>query len=1093
MALRSALIGASSALFVSFSATAATRQWDGGAGTGDWQTAANWKPDGLNIDFNGTFGHRLNVNGTQELVYTSAEGTTNYKGGTDRGLVVGSATSGSMTIAGGTFSTLGTISQDIIGNGNNSTGVLTINGGNYIGTSFGTNLGLGTGVGRVSTLNVPSGSATIATLTMNSTLATINLGGAGVLEVNKITKVAGSTANLNIDGGTLRARQNETSFVSGLDAVNVLANGAVIDTNGFDVTIGNILREDANSTGGGLIKKGAGLLKLGAPSTITGVVDIQAGGLGLKASSSSSWQPSGFTFSGDALHLDLGVYDASNPAVIEVPALNVGSQVTVNVTGSNFRVGQIPLIQYQSKNITGSLALNTASLPPGVSATLVDNGTDLILLDVTQAATIFEWSGDFTNPGAGNWDGSSQNWNNFADAYSTDNAQIANFPGVVGGCTVTITGNYSPLVVNITNMTGSPFTFDGAGKLTGATALNKSNTGRAVFASGTNDYSGATTISGGALIKRAADATTGRIIVANDNASFVLDGGITDGAGQTLHLAGRGITTADYFYTGSTVQRGALQAQQGANTWEGDIVLTSDSTTIFNRIGVQNGASLSLTGNISESVPGAYLLFRAGASGDDITLGGPGTYSYTKETQMFSNGGAIILGNDDKLPTGIPLNLTSGGSTVFDMHGHHQQCGGIYSGAIGAAATITNNGAGPSVLTTTPPAATSMYLQCLIADGLESVSLVKNGEGTQVLAYGNTYSGTTTVNAGRLEINADQFTTGDVVVNGGNLKLSSGKHLASGANVKVASGAFLYLDGSSQTLGKFEGSGTVDFTYTAAGTDTLTVGELDQSSTFDGVIRQSTVRTYALTKIGAGTFTMTGLNTYTGDTTVEDGTLSVAQSNFADTSKLTIGTAESSLAVLHLPNAGTDVVAALVIDGVSQPGDGAIYDAANSGGAITGSGRIQVGTPPVTGFAAWITRTFANGTVPAGQQGAEDDPDQDGVESLLEFVLNGDPTVPDSSILPLLAVTPDAFEFTYQRRDDSVSPQTTQTFEWGTTLAAWPGSAIVPATSGPVLPATVTISAGVPDDAVTDTVKVSIPRTEDGGGGVLFGRLRVNP
>ena len=138
--------------------------------------------------------------------------------------------------------------------------------------------------------------------------------------------------------------------------------------------------------------------------------------------------------------------------------------------------------------------------------------------------------------------------------------------------------------------------------------------------------------------------------------------------------------------------------------------------------------------------------------------------------------------------------------------------------------------------------------------------------------------------------------------------------------MSIASGAFFYPDGSSQTLGKLEGGGTVDFTYTTAGVDTLTVGANDATSTFSGVIKQSTARTHALTKIGTGTLTLTGLNTYTGNTTVEDGTLSVAQSNFADTSTVTIGTAESSAAVLNLPNAGTDIVTALIIDGVSQPG-----------------------------------------------------------------------------------------------------------------------------------------------------------------------------
>jgi autotransporter-associated beta strand protein len=135
-----------------------------------------------------------------------------------------------------------------------------------------------------------------------------------------------------------------------------------------------------------------------------------------------------------------------------------------------------------------------------------------------------------------------------------------------------------------------------------------------------------------------------------------------------------------------------------------------------------------------------------------------------------------------------------------------------------------------------------------------------------------------------------------------------------------------------------------------------------------------------VTKRGSGTWTLSGANSYSGNTTVEDGTLSITQPNFADTSTVTIGTVLDSPAVLNLPNAGTDVVTALVIDGVSQPGDGAVYDSSNSGGAITGSGKIQVGTPPASGYSTWAT---AN----AGGQTADLDFDNDGVDNGVEYFL----------------------------------------------------------------------------------------------------------
>jgi fibronectin type 3 domain-containing protein len=51
------------------------------------------------------------------------------------------------------------------------------------------------------------------------------------------------------------------------------------------------------------------------------------------------------------------------------------------------------------------------------------------------------------------------------------------------------------------------------------------------------------------------------------------------------------------------------------------------------------------------------------------------------------------------------------------------------------------------------------------------------------------------------------------------------------------------------------------------------------------------------------------------------------------------------------------------------------------------------------GYSSWITGTFANGTVPALQQGANADPDNDGISNLLEYAIaDQDPTVANASV-----------------------------------------------------------------------------------------------
>ena len=81
------------------------------------------------------------------------------------------------------------------------------------------------------------------------------------------------------------------------------------------------------------------------------------------------------------------------------------------------------------------------------------------------------------------------------------------------------------------------------------------------------------------------------------------------------------------------------------------------------------------------------------------------------------------------------------------------------------------------------------------------------------------------------------------------------------------------LGGFSETINGLSGSGTVNNTV-GTGAYTLTVGNNDQTSTFSGTITDTT-GTLSLTKVGAGTLTLSGANTFSGVATVLAGTLEI--------------------------------------------------------------------------------------------------------------------------------------------------------------------------------------------------------------------------
>ena len=104
---------------------------------------------------------------------------------------------------------------------------------------------------------------------------TYNLSG-GTLTAPSISKVsAAANGSFNFNGGTLRATTSTTTFMQGLTAANVQTGGAVIDSNGHNITIAQPL---VAAGSGGLTKLGAGTLTLTGASSYVGDTIVQSGG-----------------------------------------------------------------------------------------------------------------------------------------------------------------------------------------------------------------------------------------------------------------------------------------------------------------------------------------------------------------------------------------------------------------------------------------------------------------------------------------------------------------------------------------------------------------------------------------------------------------------------------------------------------------------------------------------------------------------------------------------------------------------------------------------------------------------------------------------
>ena len=153
--------------------------------------------------------------------------------------------------------------------------------------------------------------------------------------------------------------------------------------------------------------------------------------------------------------------------------------------------------------------------------------------------------------------------------------------------------------------------------------------------------------------------------------------------------------------------------------------------------------------------------------------------------------------------------------------------------------------------------------------------------------------------------------------------------------VSLASVATVDLVGTTQTIASLSDIGGSGGLVTNSGAFATLTLNAATTNIFTGAIRGN----LALVKSGSGMQLLNGTNSYTGNTTVSNGTLAFAQATLPTNTTVTVANG----AILNLNFAGTNRVGGIILNGASQsPG---IFNATNSAPYLAGTGSLQIGVP----------------------------------------------------------------------------------------------------------------------------------------------------
>ena len=240
--------------------------------------------------------------------------------------------------------------------------------------------------------------------------------------------------------------------------------------------------------------------------------------------------------------------------------------------------------------------------------------------------------------------------------------------------------------------------------------------------------------------------------------------------------------------------------------------LSGSTITIDSKRGIQvgntAGTSISAVGNGGSLIYNGIIADKTGVTGSwakqgagTLSLGGVSIYT---GSTGINNGIVQLTTGANRLPIGTTINLGQASNAnlgTLDLNGFSQEVAGLNSVTGTNAVTTVDNIVTSTAAATLTLSGSGAYSYGNFTDANSgiitgAISIVKNGTGTQVLGDANTYTGTTTINGGTLQLSKTGGTTipitGSVTVNNtGTLRISSNQTLA---NLTLAAGATLTVD-----------------------------------------------------------------------------------------------------------------------------------------------------------------------------------------------------------------------------------------------------------------------------------------------------------